>query len=74
MNAIINNNRKDDIKKENVEIDDVDHSCIGDGYKDLMGNILKPRLRGGDLHLIKFDNGKFTLTNIANNCLEKNRY
>ena len=34
MNAINNNNRKGDIKKKDVEIDDVDHSYTGDEYKD----------------------------------------
>ena len=36
-----NDNRKDDIKKEDGEIDDVDHSYIGDEYKDLINNFLK---------------------------------
>ena len=46
MNAINDNkNRKEDIKKDDVEIDDVNHSYIGDEYKDLINNILKYRLK-----------------------------
>ena len=38
MNAI-NNNRKYNIKKQDVEMDDVEHGYIGDEYKDLIDNI-----------------------------------
>ena len=67
-----NNNRKDDIKKENIEIDNMDHAYIGDKHKGLIDNIFKFRLRDGDLHLTKFDNRKLGLTNIVNNYLQKN--
>ena len=33
--------REDDIKKENTEIDNVDHGYIGDEYKDIIKNIFK---------------------------------
>ena len=33
MNTINNNKRKDDFKKKNFEISDVDHSYIGDKCK-----------------------------------------
>ena len=49
-------NRKDDIGKEDIEIDNVDHGYTGDEYKDLIDNILKFRFRDGDLCLIEFDN------------------
>ena len=39
MNAINNNNKKDDIKKEDGEIDDVHDSYFGDEYKHLFDNI-----------------------------------
>ena len=72
MNAINdNNNRKEDIKKDDVEIDDVNHSCIGDEYKDLIKNILKYRLKDRALSFTEFDNRKLDLTNIVNNYLEK---
>ena len=51
MNSINNNNRKDDIKKEDDEIDYIDHSYTGDGNKDLIDNIFKPSLRIRDLCL-----------------------
>ena len=50
----IHNNREDDIKKENIKIDDVDHGYIGDEYKNSIDNISKSRLRDGDLRLIEF--------------------
>ena len=50
----IHNNREDDIKKENIKIDDVDHSYIGNEYKNSIDNIFKSRLRDGDLRLIEF--------------------
>ena len=50
----IHNNREDDIKKENMKIDDVDHGYIGDEYKNSIDNISKSRLRDGDLRLIEF--------------------
>ena len=68
---INNNNREDDVKKQNIEIDDVDHGYICDEYKDLIDNILMFRLTVGDLHLTEFDNLKLGLTNIVNNYLEK---
>ena len=68
---INNNNRKGDTKKEDIEIDTVDHVYIGDEYNNLIDNIFKFRLRDGDLHLTKFDNQKFGLRNIVNNYLEK---
>ena len=36
MNVINNSNIKNNIKKEDVEIDDVEHSYIGDENKDLV--------------------------------------
>ena len=36
MNVINNSNIKSNIKKEDVEIDDVEHSYIGDENKDLV--------------------------------------
>ena len=50
----IHNNREDDIKKENIKIDDVDHGYIGNEYKNSIDNIYKSRLRDGDLRLIEF--------------------
>ena len=50
----IHNNREDDIKKENIKIDDVDHGYIGNEYKNSIDNISKSRLRDGDLRLIEF--------------------
>ena len=50
----IHNNREDDIKKENIKIDDVDHGYIGDEYKNSIDNISKSRLRDGDFRLIEF--------------------
>ena len=41
MNAINNSNRKDDIKKEKDQIDDVDHNYIGHEQRDLIDNIFK---------------------------------
>ena len=67
-----NNNRKDYIKKEDIEIDNIDHAYIDDKYKGLIDNIFKFRLRDGDLHLTKFYNQKLDLTNIVNNYLQKN--
>ena len=67
-----NNNRKDYIKKEDLEIDNIDHAYIDDKYKGLIDNIFKFRLRDGDLHLTKFYNQKLDLTNIVNNYLQKN--
>ena len=46
-----NNNRKDDIKKGDIEIDKMDHAYIGDEHKDLVYNIFKFRLRDADLCL-----------------------
>ena len=66
-----NNNRKDYIKKEDIEIDNIDHAYIDDKYKGLIDNIFKFRLRDGDLHLTKFYNQKLDLTNIVNNYLQK---
>ena len=66
-----NNNRKDYIKKEDLEIDNIDHAYIDDKYKGLIDNIFKFRLRDGDLHLTKFYNQKLDLTNIVNNYLQK---
>ena len=48
------NKREDDIKKENIKIDDVDHGYIGNEYKNSIDNISKSRLRDGDLRLIEF--------------------
>ena len=70
MNANNNSNRKDDIKKEDDEIVDVNHSYISDEYKDLIENVFKSRLKDGDLHLTEFDNQKLVLTNIVNNYLK----
>ena len=67
MNTINNNNRKHNIKKECDEIDDVDHSYIGDKYRDSTDNIFKSKLKDGDLHLTEFDNQKLALTNVVNN-------
>ena len=67
--------KKDDIKKENGEVDDVDHDYIGDEYKDLqrwINDYFKFTLSDRDLHLTEFYSRKFTLINIANNYLEKN--
>ena len=50
----IDNKREDDIKKENIKIDDVDHGYIGNEYKNSIDNISKSRLRDGDLRLIEF--------------------
>ena len=36
MNVINNSNIKNNIKKEDVEIDDMEHSYIGDENKDLV--------------------------------------
>ena len=67
----INNNGEDDIEKEDIEVDNVDHPYIGDEYKDLIDDIFKVRLRDGDLCLTEFDNWKLGLTNIVNNYLVK---
>ena len=67
--------KKDDIKKENGEVDDVDHDYIGDEYKDLqrwIDDYLKSTLSDRDLHLTEFYSRKFTLIKIVNNYLEKN--
>ena len=50
------NNREDDTKKEDTEIDNMNHGYTGDEYKDKIENIFKFRLRDGDLHLTEFDN------------------
>lgn len=52
----INNNGEDDIEKEDIEVDNVDHPYIGDEYKDLIDDIFKVRLGDGDLCLTEFDN------------------
>ena len=52
----INNNGEDDIEKEDIEVDNVDHPYIGDEYKDLIDDIFKVRLGDGDLCLSEFDN------------------
>ena len=51
MNAINDNNRKDDVKKEDGEVEVMDHSYIGNEYKDLIDNIFESRLSNGDLCL-----------------------
>ena len=57
INLNNNNNGKDDIRKEDDgKILDVDQSYIYDEYKDVIDNILKFRLRDGDLHLTEYDN------------------
>ena len=61
MNVISNNNTKDVNKKEDVEINEVDHGYNGDEYKDLIDSICKSRLK----------DGKLSLTNIVNSYLEK---
>ena len=40
-----NNSRKDDIKKEDIKIDNGDHSYIGDEYKGLIVDTFKFRLK-----------------------------
>lgn len=52
----INNNGEDDIEKEDIEVDNVDHPYIGDEYKDLIDDIFKVRLGDRDLCLTEFDN------------------
>ena len=54
-----------------IKIDNLNHSYIGDEYKDLIDDIFKVRLRDGDMHLKVFDNKKRGLRNIVNNYLEK---
>ena len=49
MNAINDNNRKDGVKKEDGEV--MNHSYIGNEYKDLIDNIFEFRLSNGDLCL-----------------------
>ena len=71
MNTINNNKRKDDFKKKNFEISDVDHSYIGDKCKNWIDNVFKSNLRDGDLHLTESDNKIFSQTNVVNNHLEK---
>ena len=66
-----NNNKKDDITKVDIELDNEDHAYTGYEYKDLIDNIFKFRLRDGDFCLTKFDNQKLCLTDIVNNYLEK---
>ena len=61
INFISNNNTKDVNKKEDVEINEVDHGYNGDEYKDLIDIICKSRLK----------DGKLSLTNIVNSYLEK---
>ena len=53
-----NNNRKDDIKKGDIELNNIDYGYISNEYKDLIDTIFKFRLRDGDLRLTKFDNLK----------------
>ena len=53
-----NNNRKDDIKKGDIELNNIDHGYISNEYKDLIDTIFKFRLRDEDLRLTKFDNLK----------------
>ena len=65
---INNNNRDDDIKKEDGKVDNADNSYIGDEYKNLFN---KSRLMDGDLRLTEFNNKKLGLKNIVNNYLEK---
>ena len=50
MNAINSNNRKDDIKKEDDEIVDVDQFILLMNIRIQLTIILKSRLRAGDLH------------------------
>ena len=76
VNAINNNNRKNnikriDIKKQGAETDYVNHSYIGGEYNYQIDNIFIFRLRDWDLHLTEFDNWKLGLTNIDNNYLKK---
>ena len=68
---IINNSRKAVIKKEDIEIDEVDHAYIGDEYTDLIVDVFKFKLKDGDLCLIEFANLRLGLKNV-NNYLEKN--
>ena len=42
---INNNNRKNYIKAEDIEIDNVDHAHVGEDYKNLIDNVFKFRLR-----------------------------
>ena len=42
-----NNNRKDDIKKGDIELNIIDHGYISNEYKDLIDTIFKFRLRDG---------------------------
>ena len=53
------------------KIVNVNHSYIGDEYKDLIDNNFKSRLRDGYFHLTEFDNRKLRQTNNVNNYLEK---
>ena len=53
-----NNNRKDDIKKGDIELNNIDHGYSSNEYKDLIDTNFKFRLRDGDLRLTKFDNLK----------------
>ena len=68
---IINNSRQAVIKKEDIEIDEVDHAYIGDEYTDLIVDVFKFKLKDGDLCLIEFANLRLGLKNV-NNYLEKN--
>ena len=63
---IINSNRKADIKKEDIEIDEVDHAYIGDEYTDLIVDVFKFKLKDGDLCLIEFANLRLGLKNVNN--------
>ena len=65
---INNNNRNDDVKKEDDKVDNGHDSYIGDEYKNLFD---KSRLMDGNLRLTEFNYRKLGLKNIVNNYLEK---